>query len=148
MVSKEWDGWIREQDQTIWIAGLENGETIYQDDYRPGMEPQSAWLRLRKYCYENDTYITSLVLKFRSHTELVAENAEGYYFARGVMGSPFWKQSVQQYVTGVVNCGNVPIRVWRVPELIVMEEELRELDKVNKECLIVNPNIHPHLVVT
>ena len=34
----------------MWIAKLSNGETIYQDDGRPEVEPASAWLRLKDYC--------------------------------------------------------------------------------------------------
>ena len=68
-VCKEYDKYLTEfsEKNAIWFVTLSNGETVYQDDDRPNIEPSSAWLRLKTYCKENDVYITEMFLKYRSN---------------------------------------------------------------------------------
>ena len=49
-VSKKIDPYISAyaDSNPIWIVKLSNGETVYQDDGRPDVEPESAWLRLKQ----------------------------------------------------------------------------------------------------
>ena len=51
-VCKQMDDWLsdRAELQAIWIADLTNGETIFQDDNRPGEEEWMAWRRHRCHC--------------------------------------------------------------------------------------------------
>ena len=68
MVCFEIDNWLIDYDKTMWIAHLSDNSTVYQDDNRPGLDP-NAWLRLKKYVYENNLDVIGLDVKFRCHTE-------------------------------------------------------------------------------
>src|SRR5688500_10269504 len=71
-----------------WVAVLSNGETVYQDDDRPGIKPESAWIRLGNYVNNRGLHIVALSFQFRSHVISLPENADGYYFAKGALA--FW----------------------------------------------------------
>lgn len=139
MLSFEEDDYIRDlQDrgQTIWIAELSNGKTVYYDDNRPGNLIHSAWIRLRYYLKENNLSISSLRLKFRSNQKLVGQNAEGYFFCKQLFGG-FGKKGKGFYLTGTVNQGILTVEQWAVPELEWSNKEIREI--TDTECLILNP---------
>ena len=61
-VSKKIDPYISAyaDSNPIWIVKLSNGETVYQDDGRPDVEPESAWLRLKQYCEDNNLHKTNM----------------------------------------------------------------------------------------
>lgn len=130
LVSKEEDQWLQDrfENECRWIAILANGERIIQDDYRPGVTPESAWLRLKRYCLIEKTYIVNMYLQFRSHIEHVPANQNGYYFCRAVLGSPFDK-NIHMYNVGTTNGGDVHVVKWRTPELIQFGDEIRPLEE-------------------
>ena len=83
-----WDEYLSSYsiDNTIWFVKLSNGETVYQDDGRPDVEPNSAWLRLKEYCAEKNLRIEQMYLQYRSHVEPIGEGYDGYYFCKGASG--------------------------------------------------------------
>lgn len=136
LVSKEEDSWLRDrfENETRWIVKLSNGESVIQDDYRPNVKPESAWLRLIKYCELQQIYIVGMYLQFRSHIENMPSNQNGYYFCRSILGSPFDK-NIHMYNVGVVNSDSVHVTKWRVPELIPFGDEIRTIEEC-KEFII------------
>lgn len=111
-----------------WIADLDNGEQILQDDERPGIEERSAWKRLREYCRRNNRKITKFWIRFRSHIETpVPDNAHGYYFRHGSVGmvglQGNWRDGTTEalsfFLMGYVSRedGQLHVQFWKVPEL-------------------------------
>jgi hypothetical protein len=111
-----------------WVVQLDNGETIYQDDGRPGMDPPSAWIRLGNYVRNNGFKIVGLLFQFRSHNVHIEPNAEGYYFAKGAIGYAGAPETFQQFVAGFLKEGIIYKTWFQVPELIVSQtgEQLAE----------------------
>lgn len=138
MISKYQDDWLAEryESETRWIATLSNGESVIQDDYRPGVFPESAWLRLKKYCEDNNVFVTNLNLQFRSHIECAANNCDGIYFCRAILASMF-NQQTPMYNVGVIRNNKVFLTKWRTPELIVVGNEEREIEDC-KDLIIWN----------
>jgi hypothetical protein len=130
-VSKEEDSWLRDryEDECRWIVYLSNGERIIQDDYRPGVTPHSAWLRLKKYCEINSVHIVNMYLQFRSHIEHAPSNKEAYYFCRAVVGEWGAVKSINMYNVGVVENNQVEVTKWRTPELIPFGNEMRPIEE-------------------
>jgi hypothetical protein len=103
---------------------------VYCDDGRYG-ELDRAWDRLRKYLDNSTLLIEKLFIKFRSHTELVAQRDErttGWYFGRAAgcwIGCPTTTYmivgTVQQLDDGEV----AKTTKWRVPEILKDVEEDR-----------------------
>ena len=65
LVSKELTEYVSvyADSHPIWMVTLSNGESVYQDDNRPNIYPESAWIRLKIYCEENDLYITDMKIR-------------------------------------------------------------------------------------
>ena len=137
-VCKAIDEYIEDKDVAIWMVDLSNGERIYEDDERDGPEDK-AWLRLKKYCEENFLKITTVWIKFRSHTEKVMDNTgKGVFFRRGVLGS--LAGTTKYYLFGLVDTTGIHVWHWRVPELLLEEEDDRAIE--NCEATIIwNPNV-------
>ena len=140
-ICTEYDEFLQNEDKPIWIAELEDGKRVYCDDGRYGKD-DIAWYRLRKNIEVTKNNIEKLYIKFRSHTELVAQRTEltkGFYFRRGA-GAWIGQPTVNYMITGTVeghpspSCGLYVKSVkWRVPEIHKEEEEIRdcgELDSI------------------
>lgn len=128
-LAKEEDDFTRQQWLYLprWIARLSNGETIIQDDYRPGVEPHSAWLRLMGYAHTQKINVVELYIQFRSHIEKpLPVNAAGYYFSKSMIGYPGAKTGMHFYLIGYLQDGLVHIQSWKVPELTQIEAFTRE----------------------
>lgn len=134
----ELDSYILDQDTTYWKAQLSNGEVVYQDDNRPGKKPRSAWLRLKKYCKKKKIYPTDMWIIFRSHTEYCGHSDIGFFFSLGVLGSP-GMPTEHRFVCGPVINGKIHIKVWRIPEIIEQESELRNIEG-NEDKIIWDTN--------
>ncbi len=146
ILSKGIDDWLDDQmlSNTCWIVELSNGETIIQDDDRPGAEPRSAWERLGYYCAMDNLYIVNMRLKFRSHTEHVGRDADGFFFCRGIFGGI--QKTFNSYLTGTLSEGILEVVKWQVPELIqvpFIDDKVKQRRNPNEAgpCLIRRPNV-------
>ena len=120
----------------MWIVELSNGEKVFQDDGRPGLKEHSAWIRLKYYCTENNLYIKSMKLKFRSHEIDIGKDDEGHYFCKGVSGLMFDDDTRHLYMAGALKeNGSLLVRSWMVPELEPEASEPRDATQAG-ECLI------------
>lgn len=109
--------------QTHWGVELSNGETIYQDDDRPGVSEPSAWIRLKTYCTANHLHIVNFWLQFRSHRQMIGpSNADGYYFVKSVYAIWGDEETVHAYVVGVLIDGRIRGVRLKLPELMPIED--------------------------
>ncbi len=123
---------------TIWVASLNNGETIYQDDMLPGND--SAWVRMREYCQENVLYLVDLELRFRHFVKKQPSNAEGYFFCKSLLGAMFSSHLLNYYSVGYVKDGKIWSQKWKVPELVLEMEHERDITDTIPEALIMRIN--------
>lgn len=125
IICTEYDGF--NGDSTFWTATLNNGLVVYQDDGREIYEESSSWLRLIEYCKKNSVYLTGFQIQFRDHIERLPDNALGYFFSKGVSATWGVERTFNQFITGYIDEGQVKIKKWLVPELIVMENTTRTI---------------------
>ncbi len=119
-----------------WVCTLSDGTVVYEDDNRPDVEPWNSWARLRAHCLANQLHITDMYLQFRSHTERLPNNADGYYFVRSALGQFASNAPTQHFmVVGTIKGNKIFVEKYKIPELIVVDSEFREL-KDNDPCLI------------
>ena len=141
-LSKEFDTYINvyADNNPLWIATLSNGETIYQDDGRPNVEPASAWIRLKRYCKINDVYITNMKIRNRSHVQDIGSDYDGYFFCKGAGGLLFGDMTLHTFIIGTLAGEKLSVKKWRLPELISEESEERDPYEL-PECIIAKKGI-------
>lgn len=132
-VSKVLDNYILDKDEPFWYVQLNNGETIYQDDFRSGLIP-SAWDRLQSYCRTHELYIERMWIRFRSNVVEVPQGKEAYWFKKGILAGITRDMTrrfrdINFFVVGYVekDVNILYITKWRIPELIDWEKEEREI---------------------
>ncbi len=130
MICTDYDGF--NGDSTYWVATLNDGTSVYQDDGRPGCEPSSAWLRLKVFCEQNNRWVTGLRVQFRDHIEAMDPNAEGYYFGRGATGILNEDRTFGSFFMGVKKGDVVEVKNWIVPEIIVFHTENRPVSECER----------------
>lgn len=130
------DDYVRElQDDRktpIWIAELSNGSRVFMDDKRPGCQPPSAWLRLLAHVRDHRVTVRSLRLKFRTHEVFpLPENAPGYFFSKSMLGI-LGGGTHGFYLVGHVSQEAVSVQRWKVPELYLVEQEVRAVEECQR----------------
>lgn len=133
------DDYISDKDETFWTALLSDGRSVYQDEGRPGQTEPSAWIRLQNYCKENNLYVKSMYITFRSHTERMTESNEGWFFRKGVLSWGGSGKTSNFFITGPIVNNKIYVTKWRVPEIIIEESEIRDIDN-NEDGIIWNLN--------
>ena len=113
--------------ETIWVATLNDNTIVYQDDYRPGAYPESAWLRLRQHCLDKNKYITNIYFKFRSHLEHIPSHKDGYLFLKGALAG-FGGPTLGYYIIGYIDNNKLYVDKYKVPELLKEYSEERNID--------------------
>ena len=136
-VSKKIDPYISAyaDSNPIWIVKLSNGETVYQDDGRPDVEPESAWLRLKQYCEDNNLHITNMKLKNRSNQVDLGSDHDGYFFCKVAGSFMFSGGTNHSFKIGYLNDGRLRVRKWILPAILPEAFEDRDL-KDSGEMLI------------
>ena len=112
----------------IWIAELNNGEMIYQDDGKPDCHPESAWLRLKEYCEQNDLSIKSISVKNRSIQKQIVSDADSFTFCKSAGALMFGGQTSHSFVFGYVNDGVYRAKKVNLPEMIIDRPEKRNIE--------------------
>lgn len=127
------------EDKAIWIAELSNGIIVYQDDGKNSEIEYSAWIRLKEHLLKNNLCIVKMYIRFRSNIMyLLEDNADGYFFSIGIIGMMSSSENINFYILGSVKNNKVHVKKIKIPELIVFDEEERELDKCSEHQLILN----------
>ena len=118
-----------------WEVVLNNGEKIYQDDDRPGVQPSSAWRRLYKYCAENELHIVEMMIGFRNNIHILPRNMDGYFFSKGSLGCFGSTKTLSLFIVGTLQNNILKVTHWKVPEMLEQETEIRNIESAG-ECLI------------
>ena len=127
------------ENKTCWVVELSDGTIIYQDDGKDLNLEYSAWIRLKQYLQENNLKINHIFVKFRSNVlDIIPKNKEGYFFSIGIIGMMSSTQNVNFYLIGYIEDNKVNIKKIRVPELIVFDEEVRDISDCKEQQLIIN----------
>lgn len=142
MLTFSYDDYVQDfQDagNAIWVTELSDGRSVYMDDYRPGVEPHSAWMRLRRYLKDNPLKIDTIYLRFRSNIirEVVPYRADGYFFSRKLLGEWGSPDPVKMLVLGYLQGDTVFTTDWTSPSLQNAGHSSRPVD-LSSECLILN----------
>lgn len=136
-VSKSLDQYVNQYGDSnpAWVVELSNGETIYQDDERPGLEPSSAWKRLGEYCKNNDLHIQNMKIKNRSNAHEIGAGHDGYFFCKSAGAFMFGDETIHSFIVGTLNDGKLRVRKWAMPDM--SPDRFEERDPfANPECLI------------
>lgn len=133
------DEYVR--DRVRWVAVLSNGETVYEDDDRPGLDEPSAWKRLKAYCQDQNVCIVQLWLQFRSNrVHVEPDNADGYFLVKSAFGVWGDAQTFHAYILGSLVDGKIETVKWKVPELVALEKQERVVD-YNSPSLILSGQV-------
>ena len=129
-----------ERGQALWRAELADGSVVVMDDGRPGLEPRSAWLRLRARVLAGGPRVRRLWAGFRSnqHRGILPADADGYFFAKAVLGSPDEPETLSFFLLGALAGGVLTVQKWQVPEMVLVSVEERDPATAG-ECLLLNP---------
>lgn len=136
----------RYESEPRWIIRLSNGDMVYQDDDRPGIYPNSAWIRLRNFLQENpEIFIVGMTIGFRDNIVNVGDNAEGYFFVKSAFGTPSDTRTIGMWVVGTYNDNQLHTKRYIVPEMVLVEEEIRDPIKAG-ECFICQPSVMKNIL--
>lgn len=125
----------------LWTVYLSNGETCYQDDDRPGMH-RSAWLRVKKYCYDNDLNVVRVKFRFAGYEYMAFEDpnseSEGVYFSKGASAllTDTSQKTWDLYVIGSIEWPFMDVVKYEVPTLGVHSSHRRDIIESNEAAII------------
>jgi hypothetical protein len=112
----------------MWVAELSNGETVYQDDSNG-----SHWIKLGKtFPTIVDLYLKSGLMEVRP----LLKNANAYFFVNQAISVMSSDNTMHFYLIGYRYESIIIIQRWKVPELIFINYEFRNLEEVDPACLI------------
>lgn len=128
----------------FWSVELEDGRTIYQDDDRPGLDPD-AWARCKKYIDESSSVIKRIKFRFAGYEHVVydkeIDDCIGFFFTKGVsalLSQTSTKQWCFYSAGKVYDDGEEVMSVtqYEVPFLEVRECRLRKVTEESKKKII------------
>lgn len=121
---KKWSEVFRTNIRATWlIVTLKDGTEYFVDS-------TERWHELKRYCDNNNIFLSKLSIQFKSHRERIdITDIDGIYFAKSVIGL-LGAESKQTYTIGKLKNGIVQKTMWLIPELIVE----REYDDYESSC--------------
>jgi hypothetical protein len=121
---KKWSEVFRTNIRATWlIVTLKDGTEYFIDS-------TERWHELKRYCDNNNIFLSKLSIQFKSHRERIdITDIDGIYFAKSVIGL-LGAESKQTYTIGKLKNGIVQKTMWLIPELIVE----REYDDYESSC--------------
>jgi hypothetical protein len=121
---------------------------VYQDDERPGVEPPSAWLRLRHHLAATGFRIKQMWLQFRTNrVQIGLPYADGYLFSNmsfGLLSEKGRSEWHSGFVVGVYSeaHGELWAYTFKVPELsLLCHPEKREIDFDSEKFINNRPKV-------
>lgn len=120
-------------DKTYWIVELADGTKCYE-------QGQTSWFDVQTL----NQPIRRIWIKFRSHQELAIDNPSlsPVYFSYCCTKDLTSQKSFTSYVFGKQReeSEEFIISKWKVPEIILLETSIRQLDKIKKTAIIGDVN--------
>lgn len=125
-----------------WVVSLSNGKQVFQCDEDEQGNFVNSWRELKSYVEANLLDITDFWLRFRDHSEEIAVGKDGHFFVYSVLAEAFSGVNRYFYNCGYLENEKVFTKKWLIPEVLSLEEEIRETDSGGmKELLILNQNV-------
>jgi hypothetical protein len=126
------------EDKCIWIATLNDGTKVFQDDDREGAWHPSAWIRLGRYINDHaGSKIIAMRLKFGTHIVELPSNKKAYMYSHGLLQAFNQKYGLNFHVVGwSISDKTMLCRWYKSPELIITKEFRREIGTLNAEQII------------
>ena len=122
------------ENNTIWIAVLSNGETVYQDDRIDFL----MWQSLKRHVEDNQLAVADMKFKFRSHVVHLPKPRKCVVFSRAA-GRWSTSQTTDYYYIYGVDCEAEIHRDWYiVPSLIPMESDIKVASQLPEKTIIWN----------
>lgn len=124
-------------ENSIWKVKLSNSEEIISDNQY--IDSQSDWIRLKKYCLDNNLHIEEMTISFRDN--IVNVSKAKHYFFRRMSLCRFGKtnrdsDTYEYFIVGSTdNPLFVHLKMYLVPELNCLEEEDRVLDELEPSLI-------------
>lgn len=129
------------EEKPRWIANLSNGLAVYQDDDREGCAEPSAWRRLKAYVNSEKLSIVGLHIQFRSAIlySIIPADCEAVCFCHKVVqflgGNNF-----KFFVIGYIKHKKIYRKTYRIPHLVVWDEDIKNEHEVPEDFIIRNYN--------
>ncbi len=113
---EKWSQVFRTNVRATWlIVTLKDGSEYFIDN-------TDRWHELKRYCDNNNVFLSKLSIQFKSHRETIdIRGIDGIYFAKSVVGM-LGAESKNTYTIGKIKNGIVHKTLWLIPELIVERE--------------------------
>ena len=113
---EKWSQVFRTNVRATWlIVTLKDGSEYFIDN-------TDRWHELKRYCDNNNVFLSKLSIQFKSHRETIdIRGIDGIYFAKSVVGM-LGAESKNTYTIGKIKDGIVHKTLWLIPELIVERE--------------------------
>lgn len=142
MLSFVEDDYLREAYETYprLVITLSDGRIVYSDDERPGQKAPT-WVRLRNFLEKNpEIFITKVTAGFRDNILNIGDDADGYFFVKSAFAAIDSAKTLSMWVLGTYENNILKTKRYLVPEMILVEEEIRDPLKAG-ECLICRQNV-------
>lgn len=122
------------------VIKLNTGETIYDDDERPGRDPASFWIRLKDFLDKREfVKIDEILLQFRSNViSPLPKKSKGYFFRKGLLANISGEGRWNFWCLGYVDSNKLIISKYYIPSLTLMESEERDINEENGRTIIWN----------
>lgn len=124
-----------------WLVELNDGTLCYQDDGRPDIPEKSGWIRLHEYCLSTGKYIIGMYIQFRRETIALPANKDGYYFYNSALSWLNDNRTFYSYVVGYLENGKIYTKKYKIPELIVEDEDVREVREDDLGLILRKDNV-------
>jgi|TARA_R100000084_G_C4595144_1_gene120358 uncharacterized protein (UPF0216 family) len=128
--TKKWSQIFRKNVRATWlIVTLKDGTEYFIDS-------TERWHELKRYCDNNEVFLSKLSIQFKSHRERVdISDIDGIYFAKSIVGI-LGAESKQTYTIGKLKDGVVHKTLWLIPELIIEREYCDDESDCFEESII------------
>lgn len=115
----------------VWVAVLDNGVHIIQDDWRTDLNPPKAWQRLKLYIEKTGLKIVNFHCRFMDNINngFLADNAEGYFYRPALIAMFGAGSSWNAFSMGYVKNGVIYSQKIKVPEMIKQEDDVRPVEE-------------------
>jgi hypothetical protein len=138
------DDFVRDKQdkgEAVFLVVLSDGSVVYQDDGRPNNEPHQTWFRLKSYLETTGKRICNLGIKFRSRVVWpLPSNQLGYFFSKAIMAIWDSKESLSMYLIGHLTTSGIRVQRWKVPELFLVDEVLRNQNQEETGSSLIRNN--------
>lgn len=127
----------------VWGVDLNDGRRIYQND----TTGNSSWLELKEYLFNNKKlHIQNMFLQFRDNFQHVGSDNEAYFFSKRLMSQFGCENDQFFYIVGATNNDNLHVKHFRIPDLIIGEEDDRDISNGQYiRNIILHPDYIEHL---